>query len=117
MVSEDDEAGDAPEFLRCGHVGMGAIVADGIDAREFFLGTVLAPAYGLVVGVDEDALRTAGAHELFLLAAISNGSFGASTEPFFFGERAEAMEVHTLAVVPAVTLGEEFYEVGPGILR
>lgn len=53
---EDDEAGDAPEFLRRGFEGECTVVAGVVDARELFCGAVLAPAYGLAIGVDQDSM-------------------------------------------------------------
>ena len=57
MFSIDDEAGDSPKTNRGATGREGLVVAAFVDARKVFAETVLTPANGLTVRVDEDPVR------------------------------------------------------------
>lgn len=89
------------------------IVAGFVDAGEFFLAAVLAPADGFSFGVDDDAVGVAVFDESLFLATIFYASFGAG-KSVVSRLAARTLVVHAPAEIPAVSLPEEFYEVGPG---
>lgn len=69
------KTGDSPHFLHpaCGIKSRVFWVA--VNPREFLLGTVLTPSYGLSLRIDQDPMRATVCDELSLLAAVSLGPF------------------------------------------
>jgi hypothetical protein len=70
MFSIDDEAGDSPKTNRGAAGREGPVVAAFVDTRKLFPDTVLTPADGLTVRIDEDSVRASVFDELSFLPAI-----------------------------------------------
>ena len=77
MFSIDDEAGDSPKTNRSETGREGPVVAAFVDARKLFPETVLTPADGLTVCVNEDSVRASLLDELSFFPAIPQGTLSA----------------------------------------
>jgi hypothetical protein len=115
MALQNNEAGNPPDF-GFGFGSQLAIPAAARDAREFFGATILAPTDRLAVFVDQDAVGATGIDEGFFLPAIPCAPFHAGMEMLRPGQSARTMKVHAPAVVPAVSLGKQRYEIRPSLL-
>ena len=81
MFSIDDEAGDSPKTNRSETGREGPVVAAFVDARKLFPETVLTPADGLTVRVNEDSVRASLLDELSFFPAIPQGTLSARMQP------------------------------------
>lgn len=84
MRLQNGKTGDTPEFFRA-FGGAALVDALIVNARQFFARTVLAPAHGFSVRVDEDAVRAALVDKSVFLAAIAHATFGPRAEPLLLG--------------------------------
>jgi hypothetical protein len=114
MTLLNNEAGNPPEF-GFGFGSQVAIFAAAVDTREFLGATILAPANGSAVVVDQDAVGATGIDEGFFLAAIPRASFHAGVEMLRLWQAARTVKVHAPTVVPAVSLRKELYEIRPSL--
>ena len=81
MFSIDDEASDSPKTNGGATGREGLVVAVFVDARKLFSETVLTPADGLTVRVDEDSVRASLLDELSFFPAIPQGPLSARMQP------------------------------------
>src|SRR5438309_10772892 len=114
MFSIDDEAGDSPKTKRGVTGREGLVVTAFVDARKLFPETVLTPAYGFTVRVDQDSVRASLLDELSFFQAIPQGTLRARMQPLVSWQCARPVKMHALTMVPAIFLREEFLKIRPG---
>jgi hypothetical protein len=112
-----DKTSDAPEFSGFHFRGLHAIRTIAVNARQLLSRSVLTPSDWCTVRVNQDSVRATLRDKFLLFAAISRGSQFPGGQPLILGQWARALEMHAPAMVPAIALGEQLYEVRPDLLR
>jgi hypothetical protein len=114
MLPIDNKAGNSPELLRGASANEASILGAIINAREFFSGTVLAPANGLSFHIHKDSVRASFLDEGLLFPPVPHTSLDPQSEPIVLGQRPRPVKMHAPTEIPSIALRKKSPKVRPG---
>ena len=126
MVARDQEllpcqsnrcvpAEELQTVIRINTLALASILAAVVDARKFLLEAVLARAYRLAVGVDQDSMGASAVNEFSLFPAVAHTSLSPGRQPLVLGQFAGPMKMHALTMVPTIALREKSVKIRPSL--
>jgi len=117
MILVGYKAGDSPEALFTSFETQCSITALVVNSGQFFLQSILAPAYGLAIGVNQDPVRLSLLKQIFLFPLVTRPSLCSGAPPLALGQRAWPLKMHAPAKIPPVALREKPLKIRPRFLR